>query len=84
MQGNIEVFNKLILCFLPKITSLQYLANDMQDYLDCRYVFRPPNHESNQLHKCQSKTIANDNFYMKKKKNRGQDSIMMFSCSEIL
>ena len=77
MQGNIKVFNKLILSFLtgvaslpkiPKITSLQYLANDILDYLDCRYVHRPPNHDSNQLHKCQSKTIANDNFYLKKKK----------------
>ena len=76
MQGNIKVFNKLILSFLtgvaslpkiPKITSLQYLTNDMLDYLDCRYVHRPPNHESNQLHKCQSKTIANDNFYLKKR-----------------
>ena len=68
MQGNIEAFNKLKLCFLPKITSLQYLTTDMLNYVDCRYVHRSPNHESNQLHKCQSKTIANDNFYMKKKK----------------
>ena len=91
MEGNIKVFNKLILSFLtgvvslpkiPKITSLQYLANDMLDYLDCRYVHRPPNHESNQLHKCQSKTIAN-NFYLKKKESKRQGSIM-FSCSEIL
>ena len=77
MQGNIKVFNKLILSFLtgvaslpkiPKITSLQYLTNDMLDYLDFRYVPRPPNHENNSLHKCQSRTIANDNFYLKKKK----------------
>ena len=77
MEGNIKVFNKLIISFLtgvvslpkiPKITSLQYLTNDMLDYLDCRYVHRPPNHESNQLHKCQSKTIANNNFYLKKKR----------------
>ena len=76
MQGNIKVFNKLKLSFLTgvvslpkisKITSLQYLTNDMLDYLDCRYVHRP-NHESNQLHKCQSKTIANDNFYLKKRR----------------
>ena len=92
MEGNIKVFNKLILSFLTgvvslpkihKITSLQYLTNDMLDYLDCRYVHRPPNHESNQLHKCQSKTIANNNFYLKKKESKGQGSIM-FSCSEIL
>ena len=79
MQGNIKVFNKLILSFLTgvaslpkihKITSLQYLTNDMLDYLDCRYVHRPPNHESNQLHKCQSKTIANYS--------------SIFSCSELL
>ena len=76
MQGYIKVFNKLILSFLTgvaslpkisKITSLQYLTNDMLDYLDCRYVHRPPNHETNQLHKCQLKAIAN-NFYLKKKK----------------
>ena len=92
MQGNIKVFNKLILSFLtgvvslpkiPKITSLQYLTNDMLDYLDCRYVHRPPNHESNKLHKFQSKTIANINFYLKKKESKGQGSIM-FCCSEIL
>ena len=77
MQGNIKVFNKLILSFLtgvaslpkiPKITSLQYLTNGMLDDLDFSYVHGPPNHESNPLHKCQSKTIANDNFYLKKKK----------------
>ena len=76
MQGNIKVFNKLILSFLtgvaslpkiPKITSLQYLTNYMLDYLDFRYVHRPPNHENNSLHKCQSKTIANDHFYLKKR-----------------
>ena len=38
----------------------------MLDYLDFRYVHRPPNHENNPLRKCQSKTIANDNFYLKK------------------
>ena len=79
MQGNIKVFNKLILSFLTgvaslpkihKITSLRYLSNDMLDYLDCRYVHRSPNHGSNQLHKCQSRTIANDSF--------------VFPCSEIL
>ena len=69
---------------IPKITSLPYLTNDMLDYLDFRYVHRPPNHESNPLHKCHSKTTANDNFYFKKKEGRGQGSIMMFSCSEIL
>ena len=71
MEGNIKAFHKLILSFLtavasmpkiPKITSLQYLTNDMVDYLDFSYVHRVPNHESNPLHKCQSKTIANDNF----------------------
>ena len=65
MPGNIKVFNKLILSFLtgvaslpkiPKIISLQYLTNDMVDYLDCRYVHRP-SHGSNQLHKCQSKKV---------------------------
>ena len=40
--------------------------NEMLDYLDFRYVHRP-SHESNPLHKCQSKTIANDYFYLKKK-----------------
>ena len=92
MEGNIKVFNKLILSFLtgvvslpkiPKITSLQYLTNDMLDYLDCRYVHRPPNHESNQLHNCQSKTIANNDFYLKKKESKDQGSIMC-SCCEIL
>ena len=92
MQGNIKAFNKLILSFLtgvvslpkiPKITSLQYLTNDMLNYLDCRYVQRPPNQESDQLYKCQSKTIANNNFYLKRKESKGQGSIM-FSCSEIL
>ena len=41
--------------------------NDMLDYLDFRYVHRLPSHESNPLHKCQSKTIANDYFYLKMK-----------------
>ena len=76
MRENIKVFNKLIPSFLngaaslpkiPKVTGLQYLTNDMLDYLDFRYVHRPPNHESNPLHKCQSKTIANDSFYLKKR-----------------
>ena len=69
---------------IPKITSLQYLINDMLDYLDFRYAHRPPNHESNPLQKCHSKAIANNNFYLKKKKDRGQGSIMMFSHFEIL
>ena len=65
MQGNIKVLHKLIVSFLtnlaimpkiPKITRLQYLTNDMLDYLDFRYVHRPPIHESNPLHQCQSKT----------------------------
>ena len=77
MQGNIKFFNKLILSLLTgvaslpkilKITSLQYLTNDMLDYLDFRYVHRPPNHESNPLQKCHSKTFANDNFHLKKKR----------------
>ena len=66
----------------PKITSLHYLANDMLDHLDFRYVHRPPNHESNPLYKCQSKTIANDNFYLKQEE-RDQGSVIMFSCSEV-
>ena len=67
------IFNyKLILSFLtgvvsmpklPKIASLQYSY-----YLNFSYVHKPPSHESNPLHKCQSKTIANDCFYLKKKK----------------
>ena len=69
---------------IPKITSLQYLTNGMLDDLDFRYIYGPPKHESNPLHKYQSKTIANDNFYLKKKEGRGQGSIMMFSCSELL
>ena len=77
IQGNIKVFNKLVLSFLtgvtslpkiPKITSLQYLTNGMLDYLDCSYVHRPPNRESNRLHKFQSKTIANENLYLRKRK----------------
>ena len=44
----------------------------MLDYLGFSYVHRPPNHESNPLQKCHSKTIANDNFYLKEKKDRGQ------------
>ena len=79
MQRNIKVFNKPIPSFLtdvpsmpkiPKITSLKYFTNDMLDSLDYRYVHRPPNHESNPLHKCQSETIANDNFYLKKRRQR--------------
>ena len=75
--GKHQLFNKLMLSFLtgvatlpkiPRITSFQYLTNDMLDYLDFRYVHRPPNHKSNPLHKCQSKAIANDNFYLKKKR----------------
>ena len=75
MQGNIKVFHKLILSFLtgvtsmptiPKITSSRYITNDVLDYLGFRYVHRPPNHESNPLRKFQSKTIANDNFFLKK------------------
>ena len=77
MRRNIKVFHKWILSFLsgvasmpkiPKITSLQYLTNDMLGYLDFRYVHQTSNHEGNPLHKCQSETIANDNFYFKKKK----------------
>ena len=56
----------------------------MLDYLDFRYFHRPPNHESNPFCKCHSKAIANDSFYLKKKEGRGQGSIMMFSCCEIL
>ena len=91
MQGNIKVFHKLILSFLAgvasipkitKITSLQYLTNDMLDYFDFRYVHRPPNHESNPLHKCESKTIASDNFYLKKDV-RDQGLIIMLSFPEI-
>ena len=52
---------------LPKIASLQCLMNDMLDYLNFRYLHRPPSHESNPLHKRQSKTTANDYFYLKKK-----------------
>ena len=79
MQLNIKVFHKLILSLLtgvarmpkiPKITSLQYLINDLLDYLGFRHVHRPPNHGSNTLHKCQSKTIGNDNFYLKKRRQR--------------
>ena len=40
----------------------------MLGYLDFRYVHQTSNHEGNPLHKCQSETIANDNFYFKKKK----------------
>ena len=58
MQGHIKVCNNLILSFLtgvaslPKIPkiSLQYLTNDMLDYLDFRYAHRPPEHESHPLH----------------------------------
>ena len=55
----------------------------MLDSLDFRYVHRHPNHETNPLHKCQSESISNDNFYLKKE-GRDQGSIMMFPCSEIL
>ena len=73
MKEIVNVFFKLILSFLtgvasmpklPKIKSLQYLPNDMLDYLHFRYVHRPRNYESNPLHRCQSKT--SDNFYLKK------------------
>ena len=83
MQGNIKVFHKSILTFLtgvacipkiPKITNLQYPANDMLGYVDFRFAHRPPNHQSNLLHKCQSNTIAND-FYSNKKEGRGRGSI---------
>ena len=52
---------------LPKITSLQYLMNDVLDYPDFRYVHGPPSHESNPLHKCPSNTVTNDYFHLKKK-----------------
>ena len=58
MRRNIKVFHKWIQC----------LTNDMLGYLDFRYVHQTSNHEGNPLHKCQSETIANDNFYFKKKK----------------
>ena len=91
MHGNIKLFHKFILSFLPgvaimpkspKITSLQYLLNDMLDYLDFRYLHRPPCFESNQLHKCQSKAVVKDYFYLKKEE-KGQGPVMMFSCFEI-
>ena len=92
MQRNIRVFNKLILSFvngvaslpkIPKIRSLQYLTNDMLDYLDFRYVHRPTNHESNSLHKCQSRLLQMIIFILKKEFSV-QGWIMMFSWSEIL
>ena len=70
MEENIKFFYKLILLFLngvasmlriTKITSLQYVTNDMLDYFGFSYVHRPPNNESNPLRKCQSKIIANVN-----------------------
>ena len=51
MQVNIKVFHKLIMSLLttvarhaqsPQKTSLQYLRNDMLDYLDFWYVPRAP------------------------------------------
>ena len=58
---------------MPKIpnstTRLQYLTNDMTDYFDFRYAHRPPNHDNNPLHKCQSKAIADDNLYLKKERS---------------
>ena len=60
MHGSIKVSHKLILSFLtgvasmpktPKITGLEYLTNDMLDYLDFRYVHRRPNQQSSPLHK---------------------------------
>ena len=44
----------------PKITSLHYLANDMLDHLDFRYVHRPPN----------------DNFYLKQEERDQGSVIM--------
>ena len=67
---------------LPKNTILQCLMNDMLEYLDFRYVHKPPSHESYPLHKCQSKAIANDCFYLKKE-GRDQGQVIMFPCSEI-
>ena len=46
----------------------------MLGYVDFRFAHRPPNHQSNLLHKCQSNTIAND-FYSNKKEGRGRGSI---------
>ena len=92
MQRNIRVFNKLMLSFvngvaslpkIPKIRSLQYLTNNMLDYLDFRYVHRPTNHESNSLHKCQSRLLQMIIFIWKKEFSV-QGWIMMFSWSEIL
>ena len=40
--------------------------NEMLDYLNFRYVHRPPSHESNPLHKRQSKTVANNLFLFEK------------------
>ena len=34
---------------VPKITSLHYLRNDMVDYLDFWYVYRPQSHGNNLL-----------------------------------
>ena len=59
MTRNIKVFHKLILSFLtvaaimlklPKITSFQYLRNDMLDYLDLWHMHSPTSHETNLLH----------------------------------
>ena len=92
IQGNIKFFHNLIPLILtgvasmhkiPQITSLQYLKNDILDYLDFRYVHRPPNDESVPLGKFRSKIIANDNFYLKKE-GRDQGSIIIFSYSEFL
>ena len=87
MKGNINVFHKLILSFLTgvasmlkitKITSLQYVTNDMLDYLDFSYVHRPPKTKSNPLSKGQSKTIANVDFCLTKQ-DRDQGLIMLFA-----
>ena len=54
-----KVFHKLILSFLtavagvpnvPKIKRLQYLRNDILDYLDFLYMQRPPSHGNNVLY----------------------------------
>ena len=91
IKGNIKVFHKLKLSFLtgaasmpkiPKKASLQYLTNDMLDFLDFSYVGRTPNRESNPLHKCQSKTSANYNLYLRKG-DRDQGSIILVFCPEI-
>ena len=77
-----KVYN---LCDISRMKLGIKLIFCMQGYLIILIlgVRRSPSHESDPLHKYESKIIANDYFLLEKRKCRDQGPVIMFCCSEI-